>query len=444
MKRIISAVLAALIAVVTLTTTVSADEWDDFLNEFLFGTDEYNGMETIEFSENSKLDIVSESDNGLYIQISWNYVTNSNSGGYVLYKRVNGEGKYKKLTEFANYYTNQYYDYDIEPNTKYQYKVKAYSNGSGNSTDDRKYTKLSSSASFTTGVIAPKISIKTTSKKVTVLWDKVDGADGYEVYYCRHEAGSLKENDYSTSYNGGWDETMHFSTQIENSAHRDSDFKLRKRVDSEGYAINRKTSYDYFFKVRSYEVVDGKRVYSGFSNIVTSSSIEAYLNRSNLTPKSTVQVVSYRSDDGNWTMTISDNDKKIMDKFAKENFTEDMSVYDKLVCVNEYVGENYTYASSYEQLNEISGLSCVEAMFEHHLGQCLQYNGAVIEFAAYLGLDARLVHGFKSVDVGHFWGEIKVNGRYYCLETPYATAMPYEWMGGYMYYGEEITESPKA
>lgn len=130
--------------------------------------------------------------------------------------------------------------------------------------------------------------------------------------------------------------------------------------------------------------------------------------------KSNLEVISYRSDVKPWTMTISESDRKIFQKFEKEHFTSDMSSYDKVEYVAKYIhfSVDYAYGDDY---SKISGLSCADAVFNKQSGQCYQYNGALAEFLAYMGFDIRLVSGYRGTNAdnrkSHFWCEITIDGK---------------------------------
>ena len=73
-------------------------------------------------------------------------------------------------------------------------------------------------------------------------------------------------------------------------------------------------------------------------------------------------------------------------------------------------------------IRQISNRTYVDAIFNKRLGQCLQYNGAMIEYVNNLGLDGTLIWGYRGKSNSnkwqHFWGEVKLkNGVTYVLET---------------------------
>ena len=85
---------------------------------------------------------------------------------------------------------------------------------------------------------APKLSLTTTSKKVTATIKSVNGADGYRLYM-------------STKKNGKYDMVKEFTSEEE----------LLE------FTSKTKKGKTYYYKVRSYRVVSESKVYSPFSSI---------------------------------------------------------------------------------------------------------------------------------------------------------------------------------
>ncbi len=117
------------------------------------------------------------------------------------------------------------------------------------------------------------------------------------------------------------------------------------------------------------------------------------------------------------TYTVSANDKRILDKFAAEHFTEDMSNYDKIEYTWRWLNYNVTYASG-SLYSQIAANSWVEACFEKKMGQCLQYNGALAEMLAYMGYDVYLLEMWLDGNSNqHFRAEVNIDGQAYSIEV---------------------------
>jgi fibronectin type 3 domain-containing protein len=99
------------------------------------------------------------------------------------------------------------------------------------------YSAFSSLVSTTTKPATPKITVKSTkSKQVAVTWKKATGASGYEVYR-------------STTKNGKYSKL----TTTTKLTYTNTKLTGGKK---------------YYYKVRAYRTVDGKKVYGSFSSAV--------------------------------------------------------------------------------------------------------------------------------------------------------------------------------
>ena len=83
----------------------------------------------------------------------------------------------------------------------------------------------------------PSYSLKTTSKKVTITLKSVEGADGYEIHRATKKKGKYT--------------------------------KVKELTSESELVYNNKTKKGttYYYKVRSYKMVDGEKVYSPYSSI---------------------------------------------------------------------------------------------------------------------------------------------------------------------------------
>ncbi len=135
--------------------------------------------------------------------------------------------------------------------------------------------------------------------------------------------------------------------------------------------------------------------------------------------------------------TVTENDKKILNDFAREHFTDDMTNYDRLKYTWEWLHFNITYANGSQGWNtydRISNLTFVQACFEEKLGQCIQYNGAFAEMMAYMGYDVYMLEKWNGANFTnqHFISEVNINGLGYSTEvgeTSYdSPSSGYYWM----------------
>lgn len=167
-----------------------------------------------------------------YNQIKLSWKASDNATGYEVYQK-NGKTFKKIATVKKTSYTVK----KLTTGTKYTFKVRAYGTVDGKKTYSG-YTKV---VSAKPAPAAPqKVAVKNSAKKTAKLsWKKVAGADGYEVYRSNAAKGKFKK--IATSKSG---KSVSYTNK-----------KLSKN----------KT---YYYKVRAYKNVKGKKVYGEYSKVV--------------------------------------------------------------------------------------------------------------------------------------------------------------------------------
>ena len=164
------------------------------------------------------------------LKITWNKV--SGAKGYYVYRSTSEKGTYKKVaTVKGTSYTNS----KLKTGTKYYYKIAAYrKSGSKNITG-----YMTSAVSKKLTLSKPKATTTAGSKKITIKWSKISGTSGYEIYRATSKTG---------------------------------EYKLIKTVKSNTTSyknIKLKAKKTYYYKVRAYRTVNGKKVYSSKSAITS-------------------------------------------------------------------------------------------------------------------------------------------------------------------------------
>ena len=137
--------------------------------------------------------------------------------------------------------TLTYKDATCLTGTKYFYRVRAYTSAL-NADSGSEYTLYSNVSGYrfaTATLTKPAIkTIKAGKKKATVKWGKIKGANGYVIYRSVKKSKGYKA--VKTITRGG---TVSFINK-----------KLKK-------------GKRYYFKVRAYRTVNGKKVYSSYSAV---------------------------------------------------------------------------------------------------------------------------------------------------------------------------------
>ena len=165
------------------------------------------------------------------VTVKWSKVNGAN--GYKVYRSTSVNGTYKALKVVAN--ATSYTDKTTTCGTTYYYKVRAYRlSGKTKCYGDLSKAKSGRALPGTTTIKASSECFQT---KVNLKWVKVYGASGYEIYR-------------STSKSGKY-------TLVKN-------IKSGRTVKWTNSGL-KKGQY-YYYKIRAYRTVDGKKLYGGYSN----------------------------------------------------------------------------------------------------------------------------------------------------------------------------------
>ncbi|MFB7141327.1 fibronectin type III domain-containing protein [Gottfriedia sp. NPDC056225] len=181
--------------------------------------------------------------------------------GYDIYRSTSSTGTYTKIaTTSSTSYTNS----SLNTGTTYYYKIKSYKKGTSTQYSD--YSKIVS----VKPALSTPTSVKATSSSynsVKTSWSAVSGASGYEVYR-------------STSSNGTYSRVG----TITSTSYTNSSLTTNKT---------------YYYKVKSYRVVSGKKVYGNYSSVVSAKPIPSVPTNFNATKvSSTSSKVSWSSVSG--------------------------------------------------------------------------------------------------------------------------------------------------
>lgn len=189
------------------------------------GMGNYSGVKTIRYLVNVKdMTQISASAEGNSIKLSWKKVDAAE--GYSIYDSRN------KLV--AKVTTTSYTHKNLKTMTSYSYKVRPYVVSDGVTY----YGGFSNTVSATTGPSKPSIKLSAGTKQVKVSWKKIKGVNGYEVYRSTSRSGKYKK------------------------------VKTIKKSSTTSYTNKKlKSNKKYYYKVRAYKTVKGKKVYSSYSSV---------------------------------------------------------------------------------------------------------------------------------------------------------------------------------
>ena len=165
-------------------------------------------------------------------RISWNEI--SGASGYAVYASTSKDGTYTLKKTISGKSNVSYLDKNLNTNTTYYYKVRAYRTVGSK----KVYSSYSSIVSVKPVLSKISLAVSSTKKKATLKWNKILGSSGYEVYS-------------STTANGT--------------------YKLKKKITTSStisYAdSNLVSGKTYYYKVRPYRSVNGKVVHGSYSSV---------------------------------------------------------------------------------------------------------------------------------------------------------------------------------
>lgn len=166
------------------------------------------------------------------VSLSWTKV--SGASGYVVVRASSKKGPYKTIATIKKDTGSRYTDKKVKTGKTYYYKVRAYKK----ITEGTFYGAYSAAA----GAKPALGKVKTVKAKasaaasIQVKWSKVSGAKGYILYKASSKKGT---------------------------------YKSLKTVKGNSYTVKKlKSGKNYYFKVRAYRTVGGKKVYGASSSAV--------------------------------------------------------------------------------------------------------------------------------------------------------------------------------
>ena len=169
------------------------------------------------------------------LKVSWKVVPAATS--YQIYRSTAKDGDYQNIKTINSVGTSSWTDGSVKTGKTYYYKIKTVV----------KTQNGEQTSGFSNVKSAKAVPAKTTlkakasdAKNVKLTWSKVKGASGYEIYRSNSKDGKCSKvktisKGSTTSYKNG---------------------KLKK-------------STTYYYKIRAYRKVNGKKVYGSYSSVVS-------------------------------------------------------------------------------------------------------------------------------------------------------------------------------
>ena len=317
------------------------------------------------------------------IKLSW---AKTKGCKYKVYRYDQSSKKYKLLKITAD---NSFTDKKLSEAKGYTYRVElVYGSHTGKQTVIKTHTKIS----------APKLTLISYTKKAVLKWDKKN-ADGYEIKWCKGDTNSVPHNSYYSYYY--FTSCYPYSTLKNVKGKSNTTFTKTKLT----------TNKNYHFAVRAYKYINGKKVYSGWSNDECTINTINRLNAAKRKTHSTYKTYNVQGKiTTSTTHTLTSREKVILGNFARKHFKKGWTASQKVEYTAEWIRNHMRYGN-------IPTNSYTENIFVHKEGQCSDYNGALVEMMVYLGYNADLIMGNRSSGGQHFWGEIKIDGTTYLLEV---------------------------
>ncbi len=182
-----------------------------------------------------KIKRVSASSSDAILKVTWTTVKGAQK--YVVYRSTSENGTYKRVAVVKSGKSMRFTDEKRSSGKKYYYKARACRKSG-------KKDRYSDYSAPKTGFVKPgKVVISNNSKygssSVTLKWEKISGASGYEIF--RSTKGKA----------GTFDQVQ---TVTKGSSTKWTDKNLSKK--------------NYYYKVRAFSIMDGKKVYGAFSKVL--------------------------------------------------------------------------------------------------------------------------------------------------------------------------------
>ena len=162
----------------------------------------------------------------------------------------------------------------------------------------------------------------------------------------------------------------------------------------------------YKYKIRSYSVVSGKKIYSSFSSVRKVS-----LKRLTVRGDYKANSVYGPSLNSSQLMQV----RRVVQSFKTNYIRKGMSEYDKALAVFLYLRSNCSYARRGLQYNNANN---AWRALVYNEAQCSGFARAMKALCDGVGVKCKYVHAnSKAVNPSHQWNEIRINGKWYIVDA---------------------------
>ena len=162
----------------------------------------------------------------------------------------------------------------------------------------------------------------------------------------------------------------------------------------------------YKYKIRSYSVVSGKKIYSSFSSVRKVS-----LKRLTVRGDYKANSVYGPSLNSSQLMQV----RRVVQSFKTNYIRKGMSEYDKALAVFLYLRSNCSYARHGLQYNNANN---AWGALVYNEAQCSGFARAMKALCDGVGVKCKYVHAnSKAVNPSHQWNEIRINGKWYIVDA---------------------------
>ena len=167
-----------------------------------------------------------------------------------------------------------------------------------------------------------------------------------------------------------------------------------------------KAGKTYKYKIRSYSIVSGKKIYSSFSSVRKVS-----LKRLTVRGDYKANSVYGPSLNSSQLMQV----RRVVQSFKTNYIRKGMSEYDKALAVFLYLRSNCSYARRGLQYNNANN---AWGALVYNEAQCSGFARAMKALCDGVGVKCKYVHAnSKAVNPSHQWNEIRINGKWYIVDA---------------------------